>query len=93
MQVVAYAILTSSQLSVQLTKLGVHPNFRRKGVARSLLQVHFLLLVEQVHKNSMFAPYQAQKSAICRLPYQLPNRSAGVYSVQAFMSTAAMLLL
>ena len=38
-QVVAYAIFTTTQLAVQLTKLGVHPSFRRKGVARSLLQV------------------------------------------------------
>ena len=37
--VVAYIIVTTNQLAVQITKLGVHSAFRRKGLAKALLQV------------------------------------------------------
>lgn len=39
LQVVAYIIFTTAQLVIQITKLGVHPSFRRQGIARNLLQV------------------------------------------------------
>lgn len=48
-QVVAYIIFTTTQLVVQITKLGVHPSCRRQGIARHLLQVSISAAKAQRH--------------------------------------------
>ena len=90
MQVVAYIIFTTTQLAIQITKLGVHPGFRRQGLGRKLLQVCIKTGLETCTPTQFQFEFTFD---VCRSAYQLQRHKGAACSAPVYMLTAPMKLL